>query len=124
MVAHFTFDKDKREAIIEIKEILENNGYIIEHFAPEDAFLFTDYKLHDWGTGRRLLAIAIHITDKVTLTGIGSKMDIPIGNLGPTDKLLELKTMDEFSYQIQKKTFYKVVKMLDSSGYSAIKHSP
>ena len=124
MVAHFTFDKDKREAIIEIREILENNGYVIEHFAPEDAFLFTDYKLHDWGTGRRLLAVAIHVTDKVTLTGIGSKMDIPTGNLGPSDKLLKLKTMDKFSYQIQKKTFYEVVKLLNDAGYSAIKHSP
>ena len=65
MVAHFSYDKPKQVVFQELRSHLENSGFIIKEYAPEDAFLFTDFKLYDWGTGRRLLAVAVHVNDKM-----------------------------------------------------------
>ena len=89
MVVHFSYDKPRAEALKEIRSFLESEGFIILEYAPEDAFLFTDYKLYDWGTGRRLLAVTVHINDKITITGMG-KLDVPVSNLGPPDELQKI----------------------------------
>ena len=80
MVEHFSFESSKKETLKNIRTILEGNGFIIKEYAPEDAFLFTEFKLFEWNTGRRLLAVTIHINDKITMTGMG-KMDIPVSDL-------------------------------------------
>ena len=90
MVAHFSYEKPKKVVFEDLRSHLERSGFTIKEYAPEDAFLFTDFKLYDWGTGRRLLAVAIHVNDKITITGMG-KMDIPVSDLGPPDKLLKIK---------------------------------
>ena len=123
MVVHFSYDKPRAEALEEIRSFLESEGFIILEYAPEGAFLFTDYKLYDWGTGRRLLAVTVHITDKITITGMG-KMDVPVSNLGPPDELQKIKSVDRLPYSIQKRTFLALVQPLNDLGYITINHSP
>ena len=48
MVMHFSYYKPRGEALEEIRSLLENEGFVILEYAPEDAFLFTDHKLYDW----------------------------------------------------------------------------
>ena len=90
MVAHFSFDEPKKVVIEDLRYHLEESGFVIKEYAPEDAFLFTDFKLYDWGTGRRLLAVAVHVNDKITITGMG-KMDVPVSDLGPPEDLMKIK---------------------------------
>ncbi len=123
MVAHFSYDEPKQIVFEDLRSHLERSGFIIKEYAPEDAFLFTDFKLYDWGTGRRLLAVAIHVNDKITVTGMG-KMDIPVSDLGPPDKLLEIKEVDRLPYSIQKKTFLELVKSISDLGYKTLNHWP
>tara|TARA_A100000164_G_scaffold167318_1_gene148499 strand:+ start:5235 stop:5606 length:372 start_codon:yes stop_codon:yes gene_type:complete len=123
MVAHFSYEEPKQIVFEDLRSHLERSGFIIKEYAPEDAFLFTDFKLYDWGTGRRLLAVAIHVTDKITVTGMG-KMDIPVSDLGPPDKLLKIKEVDRLPYSIQKKTFLELVKSISDLGYKTLNHWP
>ena len=97
MVAHFSFDEPKKVVIEDLRYHLEKSGFVIKEYAPEDAFLFTDFKLYDWGTGRRLLAVAVHVNDKITITGMG-KMDVPVSDLGPTEDLMKIKEVDRLPY--------------------------
>ena len=123
MVAHFSYEKPKQVAFEDLRSHLEKSGFTIKEYAPEDAFLFTDFKLYDWGTGRRLLAVAIHVNDKITITGMG-KMDIPVSDLGPPDKLLKIKEVDRLPHSIQKKTFLELVKSISDLGYETLNHWP
>ena len=123
MVAHFSYEKPKQVVFEDLRSHLEKSGYTIKEYAPEDAFLFTDYKLYDWGTGRRLLAVAIHVNDKITITGMG-KMDIPVSDLGPPDKLLKIKEVDRLPHSIQKKTFLELVKSISDLGYEILNDWP
>jgi len=102
---------------------LEESGFIIKEYAPEDAFLFTDFKLYDWGTGRRLLAVAVHVNDKITITGMG-KMDVPVSDLGPPEDLMKIKEVDRLPHSIQKKTFLELVNSVNELGYETINHWP
>ena len=123
MVAHLSYEKPKKVVLEDLRYHLEESGFIIKKYAPEDGFLFTDFKLYDWGTGRRLLAVALHVTDKITITGMG-KMDIPVSDLGPPEDLMKIKEVDKLPYSIQKRTFLPLVKSINSLGYKTIKHSP
>tara|TARA_B110000003_G_C16463015_1_gene462635 strand:- start:271 stop:642 length:372 start_codon:yes stop_codon:yes gene_type:complete len=123
MVAHFSYEKPKQVVFEDLRSHLEKSGFTIKEYAPEDAFLFTDFKLYDWGTGRRLLAVAIHVNDKITITGMG-KMDIPVSDLGPPDKLLKIKEVDRLPHSIQKKTFLELVKSISDLGYETLNHWP
>ena len=123
MVAHFSYEKPKQVVFEDLRSHLEKSGFTIKEYAPEDAFLFTDFKLYDWGTGRRLLAVAIHVNDKITITGMG-KMDIPVSDLGPPDKLLKIKEVDRLPHSIQKKTFLELVKSISDLGYKTLNHWP
>ena len=107
----------------ELRVHLEGSGFNIKEYAPEDAFLFTEYKLYDWGTGRRLLAVAIHVNDKITITGMG-KMDVPVTNIGPPEDLLKIKEVDRLPYEIQKRTFITLVQSINDIGYKTIDHWP
>ena len=123
MVAHFSYEKPKKVVFEDLRSHLERSGFTIKEYAPEDAFLFTDFKLYDWGTGRRLLAVAIHVNDKITITGMG-KMDIPVSDLGPPDKLLKIKEVDRLPHSIQKKTFLELVKSISDLGYEILNDWP
>ena len=123
MVAHFSYDKPKDVVLENLRTHLERSGFVIKEYAPEDAFLFTDYKLYDWGTGRRLLAVAVHINDKITITGMG-KMDVPVTDLGPPEDLLKIKEVDRLPYGIQKRTFLALIESINDIGYKTIDHWP
>ena len=123
MVAHFSYDKPKKEMLLDIRRHLEENGFLIKEYAPEDAFLFTEYKLFEWGHGRRLLSVAVHINDKITITGMG-KMDVPVSDLGSPEELQKIKSVDRLPYSIQKRTFLALIQPLNALGYETINHSP
>ena len=123
MVAHFSYERPKKVVLEDLRYHLEKSGFIIKEYAPEDAFLFTDFKLYDWGTGRRLLAVAVHVTDKITITGMG-KMDVPVSDLGPPEDLMKIKEVDRLPHSIQKKTFLAMVNSVNELGYETINHWP
>ena len=123
MVAHFSYDKPKQIVFKELRTHLEISGFTIKEYAPEDAFLFTDFKLYDWGTGRRLLAVAVHVNDKITITGMG-KMDVPVSDLGEPNELLKIKEVDRLPHSIQKKTFLALIQSINELGYETINHWP
>ena len=123
MVAHFSYEKPKQVVFEDLRSHLERSGFTIKEYAPEDAFLFTDFKLYDWGTGRRLLAVAIHVNDKITITGMG-KMDIPVSDLGPPEELLKIKEVDRLPYSIQKRTFLELIESINDLGYETLDHWP
>ncbi len=123
MVAHFSYDKPKQVVFKELRTHLEISGFTIKEYAPEDAFLFTDFKLYDWGTGRRLLAVAVHVNDKITITGMG-KMDVPVSDLGEPNELLKIKEVDRLPHSIQKKTFLALIESINELGYETINHWP
>ena len=123
MVAHFSYEKPKKVVIEDLRYHLEESGFIIKEYAPEDAFLFTDFKLYDWGTGRRLLAVAVHVNDKITITGMG-KMDVPVSDLGPPEGLMKIKEVDRLPHSIQKRTFLELVNSVNELGYKTINHWP
>ena len=94
---------------------LESEGFKILEYAPEDGFLFTDYKEFNWGTGRRFIAVTAHVHDKIVVTGMGS-MDIPVSDLGKPEDLLKIKKMDRLPYLIQKKTFLSLTQPFEDIG--------
>ncbi len=119
MVMHFDYDGDPKVALNNIKKILENEGFKIIEYAPEDGFLFTDYKEFNWGTGRRIIAVTAHVHDKIIITGMGS-MDIPVTNLGRPDELLKIKKMDRLPYTVQKKVFLSLTQPFEEIGLNRI----
>jgi len=121
MVQHFSYEKPWKDAIPELRTFLEMEGFQILEYAPEDGFMFTDYKVFDWGRGKRLLALAVHIHDKVTITGMG-KMDIPVSSLGNNDEIMKTKTLEKLPYRIQKRIFLPLRDKLDSLGYKILNH--
>ena len=123
MVAHFSYEKPKKVVLEDLRYHLEESGFIIKEYAPEDAFLFTDFKLYDWGTGRRLLAVAVHVNDKITITGMG-KMDVPVSDLGQPEDLMKIKEVDRLPHSIQKRTFLELVNSVNELGYEKINHWP
>ena len=106
-----------------IRNHLIKRGFSIKEYAPEDGFLFTDYKLYEWGTGKRLLSVAVHINDKITITGMG-KMDVPVTNLGPPEDLTKIKSMDKLPYSVQKKTFLLLLESFEEIDLDRINHWP
>ena len=123
MVIHFSYQQSQREALVDIRNLLEEQGFSIIKYAPEDGFILTDYKEFNWGTGKRILAVSIHVHDKITINGMG-KMDIPISDIGEPDQLLHLKSFDRLPYGVQKKTFYTLIEPLEKLGIKQINHWP
>ena len=116
---NFDYDGDPKVALSDIKNTLENEGFKIIEYAPEDGFLFTDYKEFNWGTGRRIVAVTAHVHDKIVVTGMGS-MDIPVTNLGKPKDLLKLKKMDRLPYLVQKKIFLSLAQLFEKVGFVRI----
>ena len=44
MVLYFSYGNDKLETLSSLRNLLEDQGYVILEYAPEDGFLFTNYK--------------------------------------------------------------------------------
>ncbi|MBT3179960.1 MAG: hypothetical protein HOB40_01115 [Candidatus Marinimicrobia bacterium] len=123
MVMHFSYDKPREDVILEMRNFLIEDGFVILEYAPNDGFLFTDYKLYDWGEGQRFISVIVNIQDKMTITGQG-KMDIPVSGIGNNDELLKIKTFDNLPYKIQKKTVLTLIKPLEKLGYKKMNHWP
>ena len=123
MVAHFSYEKPKKVVLEELRYHLEESGFIIKEYAPEDGFLFTDFKLYDWGTGRRLLAVAGQVNDKITINCMG-KMDVSVSDLGSPEDLMKIKEVDRLPHRIQKRTFLELVNSVNELGYETINHWP
>ena len=119
MVMHFDYQGSQKETLLKIRSILEQNGFKILEYAPEDGFLFTDYKEFNWGTGRRIIAVTAHVHDKIIITGMGS-MDIPVTNLGRPNELLKIKKMDRLPYTVQKKVFLSLTQPFEEIGLNRI----
>ena len=119
MVMHFDYDGDPDSILVDIKNVLIAEGFKIAEYAPEDGFMFTDYRQFNWGSGRRLIAITVHVHDKIIITGMGS-MDIPVTDLGKPDELLKLKKMDRLPYAVQKRTFLYLVDPFEKIGLKRI----
>ena len=115
MVMYFDYEGSSKDAFKSIRKVLESEGFKILEYAPEDGFLFTDYKEFNWGTGRRIVAVTAHVHDKIVVTGMGS-MDIPVSDLGKPEDLLKIKKMDRLPYLIQKKTFLSLTQPFEDAG--------
>ena len=120
MVLYFSYDNSKSDVISDIRKILEEDGFKILEYAPEDGFLFTDYKEYNWGTGRRLAAYIVHVTDRIKITGMG-KMDVPVSDLGQPSELQKIKEFDRLPYSVQKNTFLTIIDPLENLGYKLLK---
>ena len=120
MVLFFSYNNDKTDALLDIRNLLEEDDFKILEYAPEDGFLFTDYKEYNWGTGRRLLAYVVHITDRIKITGMG-KMDVPVSDLGKPNELQKIKEFDRLPYSVQKNTFLNIIESLENLGYKQLK---
>ena len=119
MVMYFDYHGSPKDAFKIIRKVLESEGFKILKYAPEDGFLFTDYKEFNWGTGRRKIAVTAHVHDKISITGMGS-MDIPVTNLGKPDELLKIKKMDRLPYTVQKKVFLSLTRPFEEIGLNRI----
>jgi hypothetical protein len=105
MVIHFDYEGNKVQAIENIRKLLIKKGYVLIEYAPLEGFLFTDYKEHDWGSGKRMLALIVDIDDKISITAMG-KMAIPVASIGGYERLLKVKTVDKLPYRVQKKNIF------------------
>tara|TARA_B100000003_G_C10924220_1_gene368533 strand:+ start:415 stop:861 length:447 start_codon:yes stop_codon:yes gene_type:complete len=123
MVLHYSYEKPRAEVIIEMKNFLEKESFSIQQYSPEDGFIFTGYKVFDWGEGKRLLALTVHIHDKLTIKGMG-KMEVPTSGIGNPEDILKMKSMDKLPYRIQKRIFLPLSNKLDSLGYKKLNHWP
>ena len=123
MVRHYGYNKAPKEALTEIRAVLESEGYRIIEYAPEDGFMFTDYKIFYWGKNQFQFAIVVHVKDKITFTGMG-KLDLPTSGLGDPDKIMETQTMERLPYRLQRNVFSALDNKLDSLGYFNINHWP
>ncbi len=119
MVFYFSYEGNRTQVLKEIKDLLIAKGFVLNEYAPTEGFLFTDYKLYDWGTGDRLIAIVVNIDDKITVTGMG-KLAIPTANIGEPNSILKIKNVDRLPYKIQKKIFFPLIDSIDSLGYKII----
>ena len=123
MVAHFDFDGDKKKVMENIRHLLIKRGFKIKLYAPNESFMFTQLKSHNWGTGERVIGLIVQVEDKITLTGVG-KMDVPVSGIGSFDSLLKIKNYDRLPYKIQKKIFFPLIDSLDSLGFKKIDSWP
>ena len=123
MVRHYGYKKPPNEALTEIRSVLESEKYNIVEFAPEDGFMFTDYKIFYWGKNKFQFAIVVHVKDKITFTGMG-KLDLPIAGMGDPNKIMQTQTLDRLPYRLQRKVFSQLDDRLNKLGYYNINHWP
>jgi len=123
MVRHYDYSKDSKTVLKNIRLILETEGYFITEYAPEDRFLRTDFKQFNWGKNEYQFAIIAHITDRITLSGMG-KLDVPVSGMGKPDEIMETQTLERLPYRLQRTVFSKIESKFDSLGFKKNKHWP
>ena len=123
MVRHYGYNNSQREVLSDVREILESQGYKIIEYAPEDGFMFTDYKINYWGKNQFQFAVAVHIKDKITITGMG-KLDLPISGMGDAENIMKTQSLDRLPYRLQRHVFTPIDSSLNSLGYYEINHWP
>ena len=123
MVRHYSYKIDKKIALKKIRKILENEGYFINEYAPEDGFLFTDYKIFSWGKNEYQFSLIVHVTDQITLSGMG-KLDVPKSGMGDPNDIFETQSLEKLPYRLQKSVFGEIEKNFDPLGFKKINHWP
>ena len=61
-------------------------------------------------------AIIAHITDRITLSGMG-KLDVPVSGMGKPDEIMETQTLERLPYRLQRTVFSKIESKFDSLGF-------
>jgi len=102
---------------------LENEGYSIKEYAPEDKFLNTEYKKFSWGKNEYQFSIIAHVTDRITLSGRG-KLDLPTSGMGNPNDIMETQILEKLPYRLQRTVFSKIEAKFDSLGFQKSKHWP
>ena len=123
MVKHYIYDELPRVVLNDIKKMLEEEGFRIVEYAPEDGFMYTDYRIAYWGKNQYQFALIIQVKDKITFTGMG-KLDLPTSGLGDPNKIMKTQTMERLPYRLQRKEFTAINHKMDSLGYQEINHWP
>tara|TARA_S200000501_G_scaffold378011_1_gene438671 strand:+ start:31411 stop:31782 length:372 start_codon:yes stop_codon:yes gene_type:complete len=123
MVKHYNYDKPPRVALDSIKEMLQNEGFKIAEYAPEDGFMYTDYRIAYWGKNQYQFALIIQVKDKITFTGMG-KLDLPTSGLGDPNKIMKTQVMERLPYRLQRNEFAAINRKMDSLGYQELNHWP
>ena len=123
MVRHFSYTIPQDEAISEMRFFLEQNGFIIEHFAPESGYILTTPMETEINLSRYKYQLSVQIEDKVKIYMISSReiltrgSEVSLGG-GSFDKK---QKMDKLPYKVQKAIFSQFVTSLDSAGFHLIK---
>ena len=99
--------------------MLEEEGFRIAEYAPEDGFMYTDYRIAYWGKNQYQFALIIQVKDKITFTGMG-KLDLPTSGLGDPNKIMETQIMERLPYRLQRKEFTVIKHKMDRLGYREI----
>ena len=59
----------KKKVMENIRNLLIKKGFKIQMYAPNESFMFTQLKSHNWGTGERIIGLIVQIEDKITFNG-------------------------------------------------------
>lgn len=122
MVRYYSYDGSQYDAVHTFKNVLESNGYFIDHFAPESGYILTKSTEAKIRYGTYQYHLSVQIDDKVTLYVMssrdiftrGSEVSIGGGDFGQKEKV------DRLPYKIQKELFQLFEATLDSSGFERI----
>tara|TARA_A100001011_G_scaffold395455_1_gene490521 strand:- start:3041 stop:3412 length:372 start_codon:yes stop_codon:yes gene_type:complete len=123
MVRHYEYSTDSNTVLKNIRKILESEGYFVREYAPEDGFLNTDYKKFNWGKNEYQFSIIAHVTDRITLSGMG-KLDLPTSGMGKPDEIMETQIVEKLPYRLQRRVFSKIEGKFDSLGFQKSNHWP
>ena len=123
MVRHYDYHIDSKKVLINIRDILEHEGYSIKEYVPEDRFLHTDFKKFNWGKNEYQFSIIAHVTDRITLSGMG-KLDLPKSGMGDADKIMETQILEKLPYRLQREVFSNIEGKFDSLGFQKSNHWP
>ena len=104
-----------------IIKYLEDEEINIQHYAPEDGYILTEYKNYNLSRGNVKLALSIHVHDLVVIRGIG-KIEVTTGGIGNPDEMTGIKSVDELPYSVQKEVFLPIGIDLDSLGLKRLKN--
>ena len=62
MVKHYIYNELPRVVLDDIKKMLEEEGFRIAEYAPEDGFMYTDYRIAYWGKNQYQFALIIQLS--------------------------------------------------------------
>ncbi|SVB32172.1 uncharacterized protein METZ01_LOCUS185026, partial [marine metagenome] len=121
MVMNFKYRGSPKTVMPVLITYFENEKFNIQHFAPEDGYILTDYKNYSLKRGNVKLALSVHVHDLVVIRGMG-KIEVTTGGLGDPDEITGIKSVDELPYSVQKAVFLPISNDLDSLGLKRLKN--